>query len=74
VILTKVKIKAIPIESKIVGYKLKKGKIKICISKANINPDPTSIILSISCCTYPHIRSEINLFGYHFFYQNRLHQ
>ena len=50
--LTKVKIKAMFIESSIVGYKLKKGKIKICISKANINPDPTSIILSISCFIY----------------------
>ena len=73
-ILTKVKIKAIPIESKIVGYKLKKGKIKICISKANINPDPTSIILSTNCRTYPRTRFEINLIGHLSFYQSQLDQ
>ena len=38
-------------------YKIKnKGKIKICIKIANMNPEPTSIKLSIKLRTYPHIR------------------
>ncbi len=44
---TTVKIKAIPMLSKIDGCKSKSGKISNCIKIARIKPLPTSIILSI---------------------------
>ena len=44
---TTVKIKAIPRLSRIVGWSPKSGKIVNCMMIAKINPDPTSIKLSI---------------------------
>tara|TARA_Y100000593_G_scaffold529_1_gene1021 strand:- start:349 stop:585 length:237 start_codon:yes stop_codon:yes gene_type:complete len=47
VIDTPVKIKAIPILSIMVGCNPKNGNMYNCINIARINPDPTSIKLSI---------------------------
>jgi len=44
---TTVKIKAMPILSKIVGYKPNSGKISNCIKIAKMKPLPTSMKLSI---------------------------
>jgi len=50
---TTVKIKAIPMLSKIDGCKSKSGKINNCMRTAKIKPLPTSIKLSIKLRTFP---------------------